>query len=289
MVCDFEQTIFCLPTAYIYCMITLKKILPFACIVLLAACAVKPYADTNKVYKNQSKSYAKKLVEQPLVEANDSIFAPAFFAGTTNFSMRKPNFVIIHHTAQNSCDQTLKTFTLTRTQVSAHYVICRDGVVHHMLNDYMRAHHAGVSKWGNVTDMNSCSIGIELDNNGFEPFSDAQINSLISLLGKLKKNYSIPTANFIGHGDIAPTRKNDPSILFPWKTLADKGFGQWYDAVTDTIPAGFNHLQALRIIGYDTKDTTAAIRSFKRHFMQDSTKRINDADKLVLYNLMKKY
>jgi N-acetylmuramoyl-L-alanine amidase len=270
-------------------MIVVQKCCLFIGIFLLAACVTKPYSTSNKVYKKQVKEYAQALKQLPSVEANDSIYAPAFFAGTTNFTMRKPNFVIIHHTAQNSCDQTLKTFTLTRTQVSAHYVICRDGIVHQMLNDYLRAHHAGAGKWGNVTDMNSCSIGIELDNNGFEAFSEKQINSLISLLGRLKKKYNIPVTNFIGHGDIAPTRKNDPSILFPWKTLADKGFGQWYDVVTNTIPTGFNHLQALRIVGYDTKDTTAAIRSFKRHFMQDSAKKINEADKLVLYNLIKKY
>lgn len=267
-----------------------KKILVgFVAASILYGCVAKPYAKTTKVYKKQAKEFAKRLKEEPTVEGNDSIKAPDYFVGTTNFSMRKPNFVIIHHTAQNTCDQTLKTFTLTRTQVSAHYVICRDGIIHHMLNDYMRAHHAGAGKWGNVTDMNSCSIGIELDNNGFEPFSEAQINSLVSLLGKLKKDYGVPAANFIGHGDFAPTRKNDPSIQFPWKTLADKGFGQWFDEVRDTTPANFNHLQALKIIGYDTKDTTAAIRSFKRHFMQDSTKRINDADRNVLNNLMKKY
>jgi N-acetylmuramoyl-L-alanine amidase len=271
-------------------MLTIKNIIAYSIIVCcVCACASKPYSDTNKAYKQQAKQFATKLKEQPIIEANDSIKAPDYFVGTTNFSMRKPNFVIIHHTAQNSCDETLKTFTLTRTQVSAHYVICRNGVIHHMLNDYMRAHHAGLGKWGNVTDMNSCSIGIELDNNGFEPFSEAQINSLVSLLGKLKKDYGIPTANFIGHGDFAPTRKNDPSIQFPWKTLADKGFGQWYDEVRDAIPTNFNHIQALRLIGYDVKDTTAAIRSFKRHFMQDSTKRINDADKHVLNNLIKKY
>ncbi len=270
-------------------MIAGKKMPFFCCLLAMCACSPKPYADTNKVYKQQSKTYAKNILLQPNIEPNDSILAPSFFAGTTNFSMRKPNFVIIHHTAQNSCEQTLQTFTITRTQVSAHYVICRDGIVHHMLNDFMRAHHAGASKWGSVTDMNSCSIGIELDNNGREPFNDAQMKSLISLLGKLKKNYNIPTSNFIGHGDIAPTRKNDPSILFPWKTLASNGFGQWYEEIQDTIPANFNHLQALKIIGYDIRDTTAAIRSFKRHFMHDSTKIINDADKLVLNSLMKKY
>ena len=65
------------------------------------------------------------------------------WVGTTNFSIRRPNFVIIHHTAQDSCEQTLRTFTLPRTSVSAHYVICEDGTVHHMLNDLLRAHHAG--------------------------------------------------------------------------------------------------------------------------------------------------
>ncbi|MEJ0104636.1 MAG: N-acetylmuramoyl-L-alanine amidase [Bacteroidota bacterium] len=98
-----------------------------------------------------------------------------YWAGTANFDLRRPNFVIIHHTAQNSCDQTLKTFTLKTTKVSAHYVICKDGTVYHMLNDYLRAWQAGISKWGNNTDINSSSIGIEIDNNGFEFFTDQQI------------------------------------------------------------------------------------------------------------------
>ena len=112
------------------------------------------------------------LLEYPVKDSAGLPYA-ADWVGTTNLSMRRANFVIIHHTAQNSCEQTLQTFTLPRTQVSAHYVICKDGTVHHMLNDLLRAHHAGVSKWGNTTDLNSSSIGIELDNNGFEPFSEA--------------------------------------------------------------------------------------------------------------------
>jgi N-acetylmuramoyl-L-alanine amidase len=78
--------------------------------------------------------------------------------------------------------------------------------------------------WGKNTDINSASIGIELDNNGSEPFSEAQITSLMALLSKLQKQYGIPQ-NIIGHSDIAPTRKSDPSALFPWKTLAENGFG----------------------------------------------------------------
>jgi N-acetylmuramoyl-L-alanine amidase len=269
----------------------MRYTLYFACTVIfiaVAACSRPPYHATNKVYKRQTRVYAERLKEKPGIAANDTIKAPPYFVGTTNFSMRKPNFVIIHHTAQESSEQTLKTFTLPRTEVSAHYVIGRDGTVYHMLNDYMRAHHAGLGKWGNVTDMNSCSIGIELDNNGSEPFADAEVASLLSLLRQLKQAYNIPTANFIGHGDFAPARKTDPSILFPWKTLAQNGFGLWYNDSPGDAPADFNYLLALRIIGYDIRDTTAAIRAFKRHYMQDTTHLLTTEDLSVLYDLMNK-
>lgn len=198
----------------------------------------------------------------------DSAFPAAYQAGTINFNLRKPNYVILHHTAQNSCDQTLKTFTKRSTQVSAHYVICKDGTIHHMLNDYLRAWHGGVGSWGNVTDINSVSLGIELDNNGYENFTEPQMQSLLYLLGQLKKRYNIPAANFIGHADIAPTRKNDPNVTFPWKRLAAEGYGLWYDeAATIHLPADFNNLQALRLIGYNVKDSAAAMRAFRRHYL----------------------
>jgi N-acetylmuramoyl-L-alanine amidase len=159
-----------------------------------------------------------------------------------------------------------------------------------MLNDYLRAWHGGVSKWGSLTDINSASIGIELDNNGFESFTEPQMTSLMVLLDTLKKRHGIPTANFIGHADIAPTRKNDPNVFFPWKQLADRGFGVWYaDTTGILVPENFNSVYALRIVGYDTKDTIAAMRAFKRHFVQDSTRGFNDADRKILYSLMKKF
>jgi len=268
-------------------MLQTKRLLIFLILFLGLACSRNAYKPTNKVYKKQAKEYAKLLQQYPL---NDSINNAPFFAGTTNFSVRRPNYVIIHHTAQNSCDQTLKTFTLTRTQVSSHYVVCRDGIVFHMLNDYFRAHHAGVSRWGNNTDINSSSIGIEVDNNGSELFSELQMNSLIELLGRLKRAFNIPQANFIGHADIAPGRKTDPSRFFNWKQLADSGYGYWYDTANIILPPDFNAMQALRIIGYPIKDTGIAIQSYKIHFMpQDSTRIISEADRKILYDLMKKY
>jgi N-acetylmuramoyl-L-alanine amidase len=90
----------------------------------------------------------------------------------------------------------------------------------------------------------------------------------MALLSKLKKEYNIPTQNIIGHSDIAPSRKNDPSALFPWNTLAENGFGLWKDDILQTAPLDFNSEQALRIIGYDTQNLPAAIKAFKLHFIQ---------------------
>lgn len=256
-------------------------------LLVVVACNRSPYKAANKSYKKQVKAFAKELRKQPVQNMNG---AP-FWAGTTNFNLRKPNLVVIHHTAQNSCDQTLKTFTQPGTQVSAHYVICKDGTVHHMLNDYLRAWHGGVARWGNMTDVNSSSIGIELDNNGTEPFTEPQINSLLILLDTLKTKYSIPPANFIAHADIAPTRKVDPNVFFPWKTLADSGFGLWYDDTTSVVvPEWFNSVQALRIIGYDVRDSVAAITAFKRKWeQQDSSKALSESDRKILFSLYRKY
>jgi N-acetylmuramoyl-L-alanine amidase len=267
----------------------MKRVFPILVIIFLISCVHNKYTETNKSYKKQVKAFSKLIREYPMADSAGLMYADKW-VGTTNMSMRKANFVIIHHTAQTACDTTLRTFTLPRTAVSAHYVVCRDGSVFHMLNDLLRAHHAGVGRWGNVSDMNSCSIGIEIDNNGSEPFSEQQMNSLIDLLGRLKRAYNIPQANFIGHLDWAPGRKIDPSRYFSWKPLADKGFGFWYDTTNVEIPVDFNAEQALRIIGYNMNKPEASIQSYKIHYVpQDTTRTINDADRKIIFDLLRKY
>lgn len=290
---------------------------------LLVSCSSNPYSKTNRVHRQQTKMYAKQLQEfPPQMDAGAQMLNfGEYQAGTTNFNLRKPNYVIIHHTAQNSTDHTLKTFTLPRTQVSSHYVIGRDGKVYQMLNDFYRGWHAGAGKWGNSSDINSSSIGIELDNNGFEEFSSLQINSLMELLKVLKERHKIPDANFIGHSDIAPSRKVDPNPTFPWKLLAQEGFGLWYDdipltpqVIIDGRPGGDLSIEvseneltpntkiaaispldvapeiALRIIGYDTSNLDAAIKAFKLHFIQTEVDGVlTDYDLRVLNNLYRKY
>jgi N-acetylmuramoyl-L-alanine amidase len=259
---------------------------------LYSGCAKGPYAASNKIYNTQVKSFSKvlKQAEKSVLTDSAGQSIPVEWIGTTNFNLRKPNYVILHHTAQTSTAQTVKTFTMTKTQVSAHYVVGRNGEVVQMLNDYLRAWHGGAAKWGNVTDINSTSIGIELDNDGFEPYTDIQLNNLLLLLARLKKTYNIPAANFIGHGDIAPGRKIDPNVNFPWKKLADKGFGLWYDELLELPPVSFDPFLALRIIGYDISNKQAAVVAFKRHFIQhDLSPQLTQLDLNVLYNLQKKY
>jgi N-acetylmuramoyl-L-alanine amidase len=255
------------------------------------ACSSNKYAATNKIYKQQAEIFANNIKAMPPQGQFIDSLKPDVqsFIGSVNFGIRKPNFVVLHHTAQNSLDQTINTFILARTGVSAHYVVSRDGKVVQMVNDYLRSQHAGLGKWGNDTDLNSSSIGIELDNNGSEAYSEAQLNSLLGLLATLKKKYNIPTANFIGHADLAPKRKPDPNN-FPWKVLADRGFGLWYDAILKMPPPTFDPVVALRIIGYDTSNVGAAVIAFKRHFLPtEKGESITPAVRLVLYNLYPKY
>jgi N-acetylmuramoyl-L-alanine amidase len=267
--------------------------LVIASLFLFGACATNKYAATEKIYKDKAKSFSEiiKTVPPPAQKIDGLDPTIQSWIGSINFGIRKPNFVIIHHTAQNSTQQTINTFLVKgKSEVSSHYIVGKDGVVVQMVNDYLRANHAGIGRWGNTSDLNSSSIGIELDNNGInQPFTDAQIKSLVALLDALKKRYNIPTANFIGHADIAPGRKNDPKN-FPWKVLAKQGFGLWYDDILNLPPENFNAELALRIIGYDTRNLPAAIEAFKIHFVQtDITQVLTPADRLILFNLYKKY
>ena len=155
--------------------------------------------------------------------------------------------------------------------MSAHYLVVRDGTIFQLVDERARAWHAGASYWGSDRDINSASLGIELDNNGEEPFSEVQIKALLALLEDIASRHAIPGANSLGHGDIAPGRKVDPSAYFPWKTLAEHGFGAWCDPPFPAAPPLFDATLALQAVGYDVRDVDAAIAAFKRHFVPAET------------------
>lgn len=213
--------------------------------------------------------------------------APAQWRPSPNFNERKPNFVVIHATSNDTVERALRTLTDPQRKVSAHYLIGRDGQVFQLVDERARAWHAGESKWGADTDLNSVSLGIELDNNGDEPFPDVQISALLTLLDDIQKRYRIPAANYVGHADVAPRRKVDPSAYFPWARLARHGYGLWCDPPLPEPPAAMDTTLALRALGYDVSDLEAAIGAFKRHFMQEEgTTELTDIDRGMLYCLL---
>lgn len=109
------------------------------------------------------------------------------------------------------------------SEVSAHYLISGQGEVWQLVAEEARAWHAGAGSWRGVSDLNSCSIGIELDNNGATPFADPQMAALESLLHRVMRQWDILPEGVIAHSDLAPGRKMDPGPRFDWARLARQG------------------------------------------------------------------
>ncbi|PYC04994.1 N-acetylmuramoyl-L-alanine amidase [Pseudomonas sp. B24_DOA] len=182
-------------------------------------------------------------------------------------------FVVVHYTS-TSLERSLQL--LTHGDVSSHYLIGDDksATVYKLMDENQRAWHAGESQWQGRTWLNSSSIGIEIVNPGYKdtptgrlwyPYSEAQIQSLTTLLKDISKRNGISPRHIIGHSDIAPLRKLDPGPLFPWKRLAAEGLGLWpneqavarQQAIFNSNPLpeiGWFQAQLARL-GYDTPQT----------------------------------
>ena len=214
----------------------------------------------------------------------------AQWSPSPNFDIRKPRLIVIHQTEMESAEAALRVLHSQNAQgrVSAHYLIANDGTLYQLVEDNQRAWHAGVGSWQGITDINSVSIGIELDNNGSEPFEERQIVSLIRLLADLCKRFNIPRDAIIGHADLAPARKSDPSRHFPWQRLAQAGFGRWYEENLVEAPQNFDAILALKALGYDTGDLPVAVRAFHRHYRGIETESLDSEDNKILFNLQKK-
>ena len=185
-----------------------------------------------------------------------------------NFEARRPVIIVVHATEQGSARQSLETLRTANSKgpVSSHYLVGDDGRIYQLVADGDRAWHAGGGSWGTITDLNSASIGIEIDNQVGEPYTEAQVAALLRLLDDLCARLGIPRTQVIGHADMAPTRKRDPGSLFPWQRLADAGFGRWPQGELADPPPGFDPWLAMAVVGYPLKDRAAAVRAFHRHY-----------------------
>lgn len=145
-----------------------------------------------------------------------------------NYEVRQKEikYVIFHYT-ELPFEGAVKKLTTKADSgnVSAHFLVKKDGEVFQLVAEENTAWHAGLSYWRGEDKINHSSIGIEIDNLGREEFTESQIDSCLKLCAYLKEKYSIKTENFLGHSDIAPDRKIDPGFYFPWELFAEKGFG----------------------------------------------------------------
>ena len=135
----------------------------------------------------------------------------------------RPSLVVLHYTAMAGAQAALDRLCAPEHQVSAHWLIAADGCIFRLVDEARRAWHAGAGAWGAVEDVNSASIGIELDNLGDHPFAAPQMAALEALLGEVLGRWSIPAQGVIAHSDLAPARKGDPGPRFDWRRLARAG------------------------------------------------------------------
>ena len=212
--------------------------------------------------------------------------------------------IILHYTDMADCDAALARLCDPAAKVSAHYLIRRDGHIFQLVDEAERAWHAGVSFWQGETDMNSASIGIELDHAGHKDgamaaFPQTQMAALITLLQEVTARHDIAPQNILGHSDIAPGRKIDPGEAFDWAALHQAGFGLWVEEVkiedVPTLSLGNEDKavaplqKALAAIGYHIAadgvygpQTQAVIPAFQRHFRPRHVDGMADAETQTL-------
>ncbi len=242
------------------------------------------------------------------------------------FAHEPPDILILHYTGMpdgqglSGAERAIRWLTMARSEVSAHYVVDEDGRITQLVPELRRAWHAGRGAWGEETDVNSASIGIEIVNPGhwwdmglspdrdpakpvevhpgYRPFPPAQIAAVIALSHDIAARNGIPADRVLAHSDIAPGRKRDPGELFPWGELAKAGVGLWVAPVEDAEGRGFHPgetsppvaaLQAMfRLYGYGLEvsghydaATAAVVEAFQRHFRPERVDGVADAGTLA--------
>tara|TARA_B100000378_G_C18056346_1_gene414485 strand:- start:2402 stop:3130 length:729 start_codon:yes stop_codon:yes gene_type:complete len=212
-----------------------------------------------------------------------------------NFNARAlpVTMVVLHYTDMPDVEDAIAKMCDPDSGVSAHYCITRQGELVRLVDEEQRAWHAGVSYWRGNTDVNSSSIGIELDNPGhtwgYERFTEPQMETLCIMLADIMKRHDIPRANIVGHSDVAPQRKTDPGELFDWARLAKHRLALPRPDIKlgDPFENDGAFYLALERFGYDIADGHAAVRAFQRRFRPECVDGIVDGEiRAMLFALL---
>lgn len=200
---------------------------------------------------------------------------------------RRPDMIVLHYTGMQDGVSALQQLTNPMAEVSSHYLIWEDGRIFQLVPESARAWHAGRGQWGRDTDINSCSIGIEIVNGGHDyglpDFPAEQIDAVIALCRDIATRWSIPPHRILAHSDTAPARKADPGEKFPWARLADDGIGHFVlpapltDGLSFARGAEGPPVQALQamlslygyalpVTGVFDDATEQTVTAFQRHF-----------------------
>jgi N-acetylmuramoyl-L-alanine amidase len=211
---------------------------------------------------------------------------------------RRPDMIVLHYTGMPDPVAALERLRAPASEVSAHYFVFEDGRVIQLVPESKRAWHAGTASWAGETDVNSCSIGIEIANPGHEygypDFPKRQIAAVTALCRGILTRTTIPPARVLGHSDVAPARKQDPGEKFPWRTLFDSGVGNWVkparisdgallalgdrgDAVEAMQRSLAEYGYGIAINGNYDSAMHEVVAAFQRHFRPERIDGVSDA------------
>lgn len=200
---------------------------------------------------------------------------------------RRPDMIVLHYTGMPDADAALERLRTAASKVSSHYFVYEDGRVMQLVQESRRAWHAGVSSWAGETDINSCSIGIEIANPGhqygYRDFPRRQIAAVTALCRGILTRNTISPERVVAHSDVAPSRKQDPGEKFPWRTLYESGVGRWVppakitegtllalddhgEAVEDMQRALAEYGYGVAVTGSFDSATYDVVVAFQRHF-----------------------
>ena len=221
-------------------------------------------------------------------------YAAAQHYRSDNYGVRKasqrPSFIILHHTAMTSAEAALERLCSSQHEVSAHYVISSQGDVFQLVSEDKRAWHAGASYWAGEVDLNSLSIGIELDNSGGVPFSFPLMCALVPLIKDIQARWSIPRCHILGHFEIAIARKADPGPKFDWQALAAQGIGACPTANRSEHTDEDRFYSYAKAIGYDPNQGKAGIlNAFRQRYRPGVITALDERDCAIIKDLHRQF